>query len=174
LLRERNRAGFEKRPRRGIRIVFDMTTTERNTKSGFTSEERAAMRKRAAELKAQERRGMTDEQKAQADRQDLLDAIAGMNDADRALAEKLDEIVTSAAPQLGSKTWYGFPAYTSGGKLVLFFKPAAKFKDRYATLGFETNAQLDDGQMWPTSYALLHIGAAEEKQIAELVKRAAG
>jgi uncharacterized protein YdhG (YjbR/CyaY superfamily) len=148
--------------------------TERSTKSGFTAEERAAMRNRAAELKAQERKGKTAEEKAAIDRQDLLDAIAGMEDNDRAIAQGIDDIVTSVAPQLASKTWYGFPAYTRGGKVVLFFKPAAKFKDRYATLGFDTAAQLDEGEMWPTSYALLSLTKADEKRIAELVKRAAG
>ncbi|WP_417563052.1 hypothetical protein [Microbacterium sp.] len=147
---------------------------ERNTKSGFTAEERAAMRQRAAELKAEQRKGKSPEERAAVDRQDLLDAIAAMGDSDRAIAEKIDEIVTSVAPQLASKTWYGFPAYTRGGKVVLFFKPAAKFKDRYATLGFETNALLDDGQMWPTSYAILSLAKADEKRIAELVARAAG
>jgi len=148
--------------------------TERSTKSGFTAEERAAMRNRAAELKAQERKGKTAEEKAAIDRQDLLDAIAGMEDNDRAIAQGIDDIVTSVAPHLASKTWYGFPAYTRGGKVVLFFKPAAKFKDRYATLGFDTAAQLDEGEMWPTSYALLSLTKADEKRIAELVKRAAG
>ncbi|MEZ3159480.1 DUF1801 domain-containing protein [Microbacterium sp. BWT-B31] len=149
-------------------------STARDTKSGFTAEERAAMRARAAELKAQERKGKSADEKAAIDRQDLLDAIAGMQDSDRAIAEGLDAIVTRVAPQLGSKTWYGFPAYTLGGKVVVFFKPAAKFKDRYATLGFETTAQLDDGQMWPTSYAILSLTKAEEERIAELVRRAAG
>jgi len=148
--------------------------TERSTKSGFTAEERAAMRNRAAELKAQERKGKTAEEKAAIDRQDLLDAIAGMEDNDRAIAQGIDDIVTSVASHLASKTWYGFPAYTRGGKVVLFFKPAAKFKDRYATLGFDTAAQLDEGEMWPTSYALLSLTKADEKRIAELVKRAAG
>ena len=132
------------------------------------------MRARAAELKAQDRKGKSAEEKAAIDRQDLLDAIAGMNDSDRAIAQGIDDIVTSVAPQLASKTWYGFPAYTSGGKVVLFFKPAGKFKDRYATLGFESSAQLDDGQMWPTSYAILSLTKADEKRIAELVRTAAG
>lgn len=151
-----------------------MSTAERNTKSGFTADERAAMRARAAELKKQERKGKSAEEKAAIDRQDLLDAIAGMNDSDRAIAQGLDDIVQAEAPQLASKTWYGFPAYTLDGKVVLFFKPAGKFKDRYATLGFESAAQLDDGQMWPTSYAILSLTKADEKRIAELVRMAAG
>ncbi|WP_243073746.1 DUF1801 domain-containing protein [Microbacterium sp. SS28] len=149
-------------------------TTEKSTKSGFTADERAAMRNRAAELKKQERKGKTAEEKAAIDRQDLLDAIEGMGPSDRAIAEGIDAIVTAEAPQLASKTWYGFPAYTRDGKVVLFFKPAEKFKDRYATLGFDTAAALDDGQMWPTSYAILSLTKADEKLIAELVKRAAG
>ena len=148
--------------------------TETSTKSGFTAEERAAMRNRAAELKAQERKGKTAEEKAAIDRQDLLDAIAGMGDSDRAIAEGIDAIVTSAAPHLASKTWYGFPAYTRDGKVVLFFKPAEKFKDRYATLGFDTAAMLDDGEMWATSYAILSLTKADEARITDLVKRAAG
>ena len=132
------------------------------------------MRQRAAEMKAQQRKGKSPEEKAALDRQELVDAIAGMGDSDRVIAQGIDDIVTEVAPQLGSKTWYGFPAYTRGGKVVLFFKPAAKFKDRYATLGFETNALLDDGQMWPTSYAILSLTADDEKRIADLVRRAAG
>ena len=151
-----------------------MSTAERNTKSGFTADERAAMRARAAELKKQDRKGKSAEEKAAIDRQDLLDAIAGMNDSDRAIAQGLDDIVQAEAPQLASKTWYGFPAYTRDGKVVLFFKPAGKFKDRYATLGFESAAELDEGQMWPTSYAILSLTPADEKRIAELVRRAAG
>ncbi|WP_345803315.1 hypothetical protein AAIB33_09610 [Microbacterium sp. AZCO] len=151
-----------------------MSTAERNTKSGFSADERAAMRQRAAELKAQERKGKSAEEKAAIDRQDLLDAIAGMEDSDRTIAQGIDDIVASVAPHLASKTWYGFPAYTRGGKVVLFFKPAAKFKDRYATLGFETSAQLDDGQMWPTSYAILSLTDADKERVAELVRRAAG
>ena len=149
-------------------------STAKSTKSGFSAEERAAMRQRAAELKAQERKGRSAAERAEIDRQDLVDAIAQMEDSDRAIAQQIDDIVTSVAPRLASKTWYGFPAYTSGGKVVLFFKPAAKFKDRYATLGFEATAQLDDGGMWPTSYAILKLTKADEKRIAELVKRAAG
>jgi uncharacterized protein YdhG (YjbR/CyaY superfamily) len=149
-------------------------STESSTKSGFNADERAAMRQRAAELRAQQRKGKSPEEKAAIDRQDLVDAIAGMNDSDRAIAQGIDDIVTEVAPQLASKTWYGFPAYTRDGKVVLFFKPAAKFKERYATLGFETNALLDDGQMWPTSYAILSLTDADKERIAELVRRAAG
>ncbi len=146
----------------------------KDTRSGFTAEERAAMRQRAAELKAQERKGKSAEERAAIDRQELLDVIAALPDDDRAIAEGLDAIVRRVAPQLASKTWYGFPAYTRGGKVVVFLKPASKFKDRYATLGFESAAQLDDGQMWPTSYAILSLTEADERRIAELVKRAAG
>ncbi|WP_133542691.1 DUF1801 domain-containing protein [Microbacterium sp. BK668] len=151
-----------------------MSTAERNTKSGFTADERAAMRQRAAELKKQERKGKSAEERAAIDRQDLLDAIAEMDDSDRSIAQGIDDIVQAEAPQLASKTWYGFPAYTRDGKVVVFFKAAGKYKDRYATLGFESAARLDDGQMWPTSYAILSLGEGDRERIAELVRRAAG
>ncbi|MFT4228872.1 MAG: DUF1801 domain-containing protein [Microbacterium sp.] len=149
-------------------------TTERSTKPALTAEEKAAMRQLVAERKAQERKGKTPAEKAALDRQDLLDAIAGMRDDDRAIAEGLDAIVKRVAPQLGSKTWYGFPAYTKDGKVVVFFKPAAKFKTRYATIGFEEAAALDDGELWPTSYAVLSLTGADAERIAEIVGRAAG
>ncbi|UYK41560.1 DUF1801 domain-containing protein [Microbacterium terricola] len=132
------------------------------------------MRQRAAELKAEQRKGKSPAERQAIDRQDLVDAIAGLPDDDRAIAERIDEIVTSAAPHLLSKTWYGFPAYTRDGKVVVFFKPASKFKSRYATLGFEEAAELDEGSMWSTSYAITSLSKADEKLIAELVARAAG
>ena len=124
------------------------------------------MKQRAAELKAEKNRADG--------RKTLLDAIAAMSGSDRAIAERLDAIVTEVAPQLAPKTWYGFPAYTRDGKVVVFFKPAEKFGDRYATIGFETSAQLDDGQLWPTSYAVLSLEGADAERVAELVRRAAG
>jgi uncharacterized protein YdhG (YjbR/CyaY superfamily) len=148
-------------------------TPEKSTTSTLTAEEKAAMRQLVAERKAQERKGKTAEEKAALDRQDLLDAIAKLPDDDRAIAEKLDAIVTKVAPQLGSKTWYGFPSYTRDGKVVVFFKPASKFKSRYATLGFEEAANLDEGNMWQTSFAVTKLDAADEKRVAELVERAA-
>jgi uncharacterized protein YdhG (YjbR/CyaY superfamily) len=144
------------------------TTTKNTTKdrasSGFTAEERAAMRERAREIKAQG-------EKADGER-DLLAKIAEMPPADRAIAERLHAIVTAAAPGLVPKTWYGMPAYAKDGKIVCFFKSADKFKSRYATLGFEEAANLDDGPMWPTSFALKELTAACETKIRALVKQA--
>jgi uncharacterized protein YdhG (YjbR/CyaY superfamily) len=131
---------------------------------GFTAEERAAMRERARELKAQGR-------KADGER-DLLEKIAEMPEVDRAMAERLHAIVKSAAPDLAPRTWYGMPAYAKDGDVVCFFQSAQKFKSRYATLGFSDKANLDKGAMWPTSFALKELTAAEEKKIGALVKKA--
>lgn len=132
------------------------------SKSGFTAAERTAMKERAKEAK-----GAVGEQ-------DLLDKIAEMPPADRELAERLHQIVTTAAPQLEPSTWYGMPAYKRDGKAVVFFKPASKFKARYATFEFNDTAKLDDGDMWPIGYALTRLTPALEKEIAALVTRAAG
>ncbi len=132
-------------------------------KETFSEEERAAMRERARELK----RGSKGDGES-----DLLAKIAEMTPADRKLAKKVHEIVKANAPELTSKTWYGFPAYARDGKVVCFFQPAAKFKTRYATLGFSDLANLDNGEMWPTVYALKNLTAADEKKLAALVKRA--
>ena len=138
--------------------------TEQSAK-GFTAEERAAMRERARELKAAAN-------KEEAER-DVLAKIADMPKADRVLAERIHEIVKATAPSLSPKTWYGMPAYaTDDGKIVCFFKSADKFKSRYATLGFEEAAKLDDGAMWPTSFALKKLSAKDEAKIAALVKKA--
>src|SRR5215207_167394 len=131
---------------------------------GFTDEERAAMKERARELKAQA-------QKADGER-DVLAKIAEMQGPDRALAERLHEIVKASAPALSPKTWYGMPAYAKDGKVVCFFQSAQKFNTRYATLGFSDEANLDEGAMWPTSFALKELTAAEEAKIGALVKRA--
>jgi uncharacterized protein YdhG (YjbR/CyaY superfamily) len=137
------------------------------TKAGaFTEEERDAMKERAKES----RRGS----KAADGQADLLAKIAEMGDADRAMAERIHAIVTETAPELAPKTWYGQPAWAKGGKVVVFFQAASKFKTRYATLGFSEDAQLDDGSMWPTAFALDSLTAADEKRIAELVKKAIG
>ncbi len=137
-------------------------------KKGFTAEERAAMRERARELKAEERANRD----RAAGEKDLLAKIAEMKGADRTLAERVHEIVTASAPDLWPKTWYGMPAYARDGKVVCFFQSAGKFKSRYATLGFSDEANLDQGAMWPTSFALKELTAAEERKIAALVKRA--
>jgi uncharacterized protein YdhG (YjbR/CyaY superfamily) len=144
------------------------TATAATKAKGFSAEEQAAMKERARELKAEARAN----QDREAGERDLLSKIAEMPKADRVLAERFHAIVTANAPDLFPKTWYGMPAYASDGKIVCFFKSAAKFKSRYATIGFEETANLDDGAMWPTSFALTAISAAEEKKIAALVKKA--
>ncbi len=136
---------------------------------GFTEDERAAMRARAKELKDEERANKN----RAAGEQELLAAIGAMSEPDRGLATKIHAIVEAAAPSLWAKTWYGMPAYTRDGKVVCFYKPAEKFKMRYAQLGFEDAANLDDGDMWATAYAVLKLTPAEEKKIAALVKKAA-
>ncbi|HET8928392.1 MAG TPA: DUF1801 domain-containing protein [Microbacterium sp.] len=148
-------------------------TSERDTKSGFSAEERAAMKQRSAELKAQ-KGGGSKSAKAERDRQACLDAIAALPDDERAMAERIHAIVTEVAPHLQPKTWYGFPSYARDGKIVVFFSPASKFKTRYSSLGFEEAAQLDDGDMWPVGFALTKVTDAEAARITELVKRAAG
>ena len=140
-------------------------TTQRSTKSkGFTAEERAAMKERAQELRAEARKA--DGEKA------LLAKIAEMPESDRAMGERLHAIVKASAPALSPKTWYGMPAYARDGKVVCFFQSAEKFKSRYATFGFSDEASLDDGAMWPTSFALTELTTTDEAKIAALVKRA--
>jgi len=147
--------------------MADKKTTKTSKPSGFTADERAAMKERARELK-NAKRGADGEK-------DVLAAITKMPEPDRTMSERLHKVIRNAAPELLPKTWYGMPAYANADeKIVVFFKPASKFKDRYLTLGFNDAAKLDDGAMWPTSYALMKLTAAEEKQIAALVKRAAG
>jgi uncharacterized protein YdhG (YjbR/CyaY superfamily) len=146
-------------------------TTSRKTKI-FTDEERAAMIARAQEQKAEARRGSLAD-KAAADESDVLAKIAEMPKSDRVMAERIHAIVKASAPLLAPKLWYGMPAYAKDGKLVCFFKAADKFKSRYATFGFEEAANLDDGSMWPTSWALTKLTPADEALIAELVKEAA-
>ena len=135
---------------------------------GFTADERAAMKERARELKAEARAN----QDREAGERDLLTKIAEMPKADRILAERFHAIVTANAPGLVPKTWYGMPAYAQDGKIVCFFKSADKFKSRYATIGFEESAHLDDGTMWQTSFAVMKLTVADEKKIAALVKKA--
>jgi uncharacterized protein YdhG (YjbR/CyaY superfamily) len=135
---------------------------------GFTTEERAAMKERAKELKKSSRRSSAADGEA-----DLLASIAEMPADDRVMAERIHAIVKENAPSLTPRTWYGQPAYAKAGKVVCFFQSRAKFKTRYATLGFNEEANLDDGAMWPTAFALTSLSKADEKRIAELVKRAA-
>ena len=135
---------------------------------GFTDEERAAMRERAKELKTAGRRGG-----GKADGEsDVLAKIAEMPKGDRVMAERLHAIVKASAPDLSPRTWYGMPAYEKDGKVVCFFQSAQKFKSRYATVGFSDRANLDKGAMWPTSFALKELTAAEEKKIGALLKKA--
>ena len=142
------------------------TTSAKRTGAGstFTAEERAAMKERAKELKA----AKTREEGERA----LLEKIAEMPKPDRVMAERLHAIVTKSAPNLSPKTWYGMPAYAKDDQIVCFFKSADKFKSRYATLGFEEAANLDEGAMWPTSFALTKLTASDEKKIGALVKKA--
>ena len=144
-----------------------MTDTQKSAKrtidkssKGFTPEERAAMKERSRELKAA------------AGESDLLTKIAEMPESDRLMAERLHTIVKEAAPDLSSKTWYGMPAYAKDGNVLCFFRSAEKFKTRYATFGFSDKANLDEGTMWPTDFALTELTAADEEKIAALVKRA--
>ena len=134
---------------------------------GFTAEERAAMRDRVKELKAESRGA----DKAN-DEKSVLEKIAAMAAPDRAMGERVHAIIKAAAPELAPRLWYGMPAYAKDGAVVCFFQDAQKFKARYATLGFSDKAALDDGEMWPTSFALKHLTAADEARIGELVKRA--
>jgi uncharacterized protein YdhG (YjbR/CyaY superfamily) len=144
------------------------TTKKDETSKGFTAEERAAVKARARELKAEAR---ASKNRAEGER-DLLAAIAAMPGPDRALAERIHALITASAPDLWPKTWYGMPAYAKDGKVVCFFKSADKFKSRYATLGFSDQANLDDGAMWPTEFALKELTAADEAKIAALVQKA--
>jgi uncharacterized protein YdhG (YjbR/CyaY superfamily) len=144
------------------------STTETTKSKGFTDEEKAAMKERAKELKAEAR---AKQNRAEGEKA-LFEKIAEMEEADRAMAEKLHDIITTSAPDLLPKTWYGMPAYAKNGKVVCFFQSAEKFKARYATFGFNDAANLDEGAMWPTSFALKELTAAEEAKISALVKKA--
>jgi uncharacterized protein YdhG (YjbR/CyaY superfamily) len=144
------------------------TTASGKKAKGFTDEERAAMKERAQELKAEAR---ANKNKAEGER-DVLAKIAEMPEPDRAMATRLHAIIRASAPALSPKTWYGMPAYAKDGKVACFFQSAQKFNSRYATFGFNDAANLDEGAMWPTSFALKKLTAAEERRIAALVKKA--
>ncbi|GAA6526619.1 hypothetical protein [Intrasporangium sp. DVR] len=159
------------------------TTTKSTTKKttaasragatdGFTAEEREAMKERAKEVRTSRRRSGAAGQED--DLAELLGKISGMPEADRVLAERIHAIVTETAPNLTPRTWYGMPAYAKDGKVLVFFQDAAKFKARYATLGFNDAAALDEGEMWPTSFAVTKLTPAVERRISDLVRRAAG
>jgi uncharacterized protein YdhG (YjbR/CyaY superfamily) len=147
------------------------STATGQTFTGLTDEERGAMKERTKELKAEARRG------PRADKADgesaVLEKIAEMPQPDRALAERLHAIIKASAPALSPKTWYGMPAYAKDGKIICFFQSAHKFKSRYATFGFNVAANLDEGAMWPTAFALTELTATDEARIAALVKKAA-
>ncbi len=159
----------ERKPgKKGTQQSAKRTTGKAST--GFTDEERAAMRERSQELKAAARRGP---RAGKADGEsDLLSKIAEMPEPDRAMAERLHAIIKASAPALSPRTWYGMPAYAKDGKVVCFFQSAQKFKTRYATLGFSDKANLDEGAMWPTAFALKELTAADEARIRALVKKA--
>jgi uncharacterized protein YdhG (YjbR/CyaY superfamily) len=156
-------------PKKATKKSAKSTGTRGNKSEGFTAEERAAMKERARELKAEARR---DKSREEGER-DVFAKIAEMPKSDRTMAKKIHAIVKDSAPALMPRTWYGMPAYADeDGKVVCYFTSAAKFKERYATLGFNAAANLDKGDMWPTSFALTKLTAAEEKKIAALVKKA--
>jgi uncharacterized protein YdhG (YjbR/CyaY superfamily) len=157
-------------PRKGTQRSAKSTAATGRKSKGFTDEERAAMKDRAQELKAEARRG------SRADQADgesaALARIAEMQEPDRAMARRLHALIKASAPALSSKTWYGMPAYAKAGKVVCFFQSGRKFKSRYATFGFSDEANLDEGAMWPTSFALKDLTAAEEARIGALVTKA--
>jgi len=145
------------------------TETVKTESDGFSAEERSAMKQRAAELRAEGKKGAQKADGLQA----VLDSIAGMAPEDRALAERVHVAITATAPELSPKTWYGMPAYANAeGKVVMFFQNAGKFNYRYATLGFQDAANLDDGDLWPIAYALTQWSPVVEKKIVQLVKAA--
>jgi uncharacterized protein YdhG (YjbR/CyaY superfamily) len=144
------------------------TAATGTTSKGFTAAERAAMRERAKEMKAEARANKNREE----GERDLLAKIAEMPESDRVMAERLHAVITASAPDLAPKTWYGMPAYAKDGKVLCFFQSAAKFDARYATFGFNDIANLDDGAMWPVSFALKELTAAGEERIAALVRKA--
>ncbi len=147
--------------------MSDTKSTQKSAK-GFTADERAAMKERARELKAEAR---ADKSRAEGE-SEVLAKIAEMRGSDRAMAKRLHAIVKESAPVLSPKTWYGMPAYAKDGKVVCYFKSAEKFDSRYATFGFNDDANIDEGTMWPTSFALTELTPADEKKIGKLVKKA--
>ena len=156
--------------KKGTQKSAKSTTTINKKSKGFTDEEKAAMKNRAKELKAEER---ANKDKA-AGESDILAAIAAMQEPDRSMAQRFHKIIKASAPALSPKTWYGQPAYANkDGNVVCFFQPAQKFNARYATIGFNDKANLDEGAMWPTAFALTKLTAAVEARIGALVKKAA-
>jgi uncharacterized protein YdhG (YjbR/CyaY superfamily) len=157
-------------PRKETQTSAKRTTATNKRSKGFTDDERAAMKERTQELKAEARRGP---RAGKADGEsDVVAKIAEMPDPDRAMAKRLHAIIKASAPGLSPKTWYGMPAYAKDGKVVCYFQNAQKFKSRYATFGFSDEANLDEGAMWPVAFALKELTAAEEARIGALVKKA--
>jgi uncharacterized protein YdhG (YjbR/CyaY superfamily) len=154
------------------KITSKKGTAAQGSANVWTKEERAAMQESARERKAASRRGSVDE-RAEGER-DLRAKIAEMPAAERAMAERIHELVMAAAPSLAPRTYYGMPAYARDGKVICFFQPASKFKVRYSTFGFQPEARIDDGEMWPVAFAVNRLTAADEKRIAALVKKAVG
>ncbi len=157
-------------PKNAAKKSVKKSTPSANTSNVWTDEEKAAMKERAKELKAEAR---ADKDKA-AGESAVLAAIAAMTEPDRAMAKRLHAIIKAGAPALSPKTWYGMPAYAKDGNVVCFFQSASKFKSRYATFGFSDKANLDEGGMWPAAFALKELTAAEEARISALVKKALG
>jgi hypothetical protein len=160
---------MSQRDKNGAQESAKSTAATNKKSKGFTDEEQAAMKERAKELKAEAR---ANKNKAEGE-SDVLAKIAEMPEPERTMAQRLHEIITTSAPVLSPKTWYGMPAYARDGKIVCFFQSAHKFNSRYATLGFSDTANLDEGAMWPTSFALKELTATEEEKIVALVKQAA-
>jgi uncharacterized protein YdhG (YjbR/CyaY superfamily) len=158
-------------PKKETRKSAKSTTATDKKSKRFTDDERAAMKERAQELKAEARRGPRGAGKAEGE-SDVLAKIAEMPEPDRGMAKRLHAIIKASAPALSPKTWYGMPAYAKDGKVVCYFQSAQKFKSRYATFGFSDEANLDEGAMWPTAFALKELTAAEEARIGALVKKA--
>jgi uncharacterized protein YdhG (YjbR/CyaY superfamily) len=158
-------------PKKDARKSAKRTTAINNKSKGFTDEERAAMKERAQELKA-EARGPRAKQDKEAGESEVLAKIAQMREPDRAMAKRLHAIIKASAPALSPRTWYGMPAYAKDGKVVCFFQSGQKFKTRYATFGFSDAANLDEDALWPVAFALKELTAAEEAKIDALVKKA--
>jgi uncharacterized protein YdhG (YjbR/CyaY superfamily) len=163
----------ERKPaKKGTQKSAKSTTTNNKKSKGFTDEERAAMKERAQELKAEARRGPRAKKDKADGESDVLAKIAAMQEPDRTMATRLHAIIKASAPALSPKTWYGMPAYAKDGKVVCFFQSAQKFNTRYATFGFSDAANLDKGALWPVAFALKELTAAEEAKIGALVKKA--
>jgi uncharacterized protein YdhG (YjbR/CyaY superfamily) len=163
----------ERKPaKKGTQKSAKNTTANNKKSKGFTDEERAAMKERAQELKAEARRGPRAKKDKADGESDVLAKIAAMQEPDRTMAKRLHAIIKASAPALSPKTWYGIPAYAKDGKVVCFFQSAQKFNTRYATFGFSDAANLDEDALWPVAFALKQLTAAEEAKIGALVKKA--